>query len=349
MNLSSIFGQPRATSMLRSALERRRIHHAWLFAGPEGVGKEAAARAFAASLLCRAGGGEPVVEACGTCPSCQKLDRGVHPDLVEILPEAEAVARKRIAREDLPKAPSRELKIDQIRKLQASLSLAPLEGPRRVVVMIGADTLNAPAQNAFLKTLEEPPTGTHIVLLADTADALLPTTRSRCVRVPFAPLPLELVAERVAEQTGDGLERARLRAALAGGSLGAALRIDGPALESRGRILEAIEALDPADLRPLLRLAEELGGKGREESELALDVVALFYRDAALGAEGVSDDALANQDQAALVRAAAARGAEDALRRHRLALRAKAAIGRHAMGRLAFERMLLGFVMPEEA
>jgi len=157
VKLSSIIGQPRAVTQLRAALERGRVHHAWLFSGPEGTGKETAARAFAASLLCAAGGDQPVVEACGTCPSCQKLSRGVHPDLVVVLPESEAVARKMLAREDLPRTPSRELKIEQIRNLQTSLSRSPVEGKRRVVLLLGADSLNAAAQNAFLKTLEEPP------------------------------------------------------------------------------------------------------------------------------------------------------------------------------------------------
>lgn len=349
MKLSSIIGQPRAVSLLRAALGRKRVHHAWLFSGPRGTGKETTARAFAASLLCGQGGEDPVEEACGTCSSCQKLSRGVHPDLLQVMPETEAVARKLLAREDLPRTPSRDLKIDQIRNLQASLVRAPSEGKRRVVLLLGADSLNAAAQNAFLKTLEEPPAGTHLLLLADAGDALLATTRSRCVRVPFGPLPADLLAEEIARAKGIDPEEARLRVALAGGSWGGALELDGPALADRRRILEAIEALDAGRLAPSLRLAEELGGKGREDAELALEVIALFYRDVALAAEGLGDEALANRDLGGLARAAAARGAADALRRHDLAKRAKRAIGRHAMTRLAIERMLVSFVMPEVA
>lgn len=348
MKLSSIIGQPRAVSLLHAALGRKRVHHAWLFSGPKGTGKETSARAFAASLLCGAGGGEPVVEACGTCPSCQKLSRGVHPDLLQVMPEAEAVARKILAREDLPRTPSRELKIDQIRTLQASLSRAPSEGARRVVLLVGADSLNAAAQNAFLKTLEEPPPGTHLILLAEAGDALLATTRSRCVRVPFSPLPADLLAETIAQAKGIDPEEARLRVALAGGSWGGALELDGAALAGRRRILEAIEGLDSTRLAPALALAEELG-KGREDAELALEVIALFYRDVALVAEGLGGEALANRDLAELARAAAARGTADALRRHELAKKAKRAIARHAMARLAIERMLVSFVMPEVA
>lgn len=349
MKLSSIIGQPRAVSLLRAALERRRVHHAWLLSGPEGTGKETTARAFAASLLCGAGGDDPVVEACGTCPSCQKLSRGVHPDLIVVLPESEAVARKLLAREDLPKTPSRELKIEQIRNLQASLSRSPVEGKRRVVLLLGADSLNAAAQNAFLKTLEEPPPGTHLLLVAQAGDALLATTRSRCVRVPFGPLPPELLAAEIAGARGIDQEEARLRVALAGGSWGGALELDGAALADRRRILEALEGLRGDRLAPALRLAEELAGKGRDDAELALEVIALFYRDAALAAEGIGDDAFANRDLGDLVRSAAERGCADALRRHELAKEAKRAIARHAAARLAIERMLVSFLIPEVA
>lgn len=342
MKLSSIIGQPRALSLLRSAMERGRVHHAWLFAGPPGVGKEATARAFAASLLCSTE--EP--DACGVCLSCQKLERGVHPDLLVVLPEAQAVARKMIAREDLPRAPSRELKIEQIRQLQASLALAPIEGARRVVLLIGAETLNVPAQNAFLKTLEEPPAGTHLILLSDAADSLLPTTRSRCVRVPFAALPAELIAGQLVE-AGSTPEDARLRAALSMGSLSVALSLDGRAIEERSGLLEAVEALERGRLGPALELADEIGAQGREGAERALETLSLFYRDALLAAEGVEGQALANIDCLPLVQQAASRGAEDALRRHRLVEEAKQAVGRHAMVRLAFERLLLSFLLPE--
>ena len=343
VKLSSIAGQSRAIAQLQSSLRHRRVHHAWLFAGPPGVGKETTARAFAAALLCGEGG----EDACGACAACQKVERGVHPDLLVLMPEAEAVARKLLAREDLPRTPSRDLKIDQIRQMEPLLHHAPLEGGRRVVILLQADSLNVAAQNAFLKTLEEPPEGTHIVLVADAGDALLPTIRSRCVRVPFAPLPLDFVAERVAAEQGVDREAARLAAALAGGSLGAALQISAKSLEDRARILAALEALGPADLRPLLALAEAITADGRESAELRLDVIALFYRDVALAAEGVSPERIANRDLRGLIDAAAARGAEEALRRVRLAEKARGAIARHANARLAVEQMLLSMVVPE--
>lgn len=318
------------------------MHHAWLFTGPEGVGKETAARAFARSLLCRA---PRDGEACGECPSCGKVERGVHPDLLQVLPEALAVERGLLAREELGRTPSRELKIEQVRNLEGMLALSPVEGERRVVLLLGADSMNVPAQNAFLKTLEEPPAGTHLVLLAEAGDALLATIRSRCVRVPFGPLPLDFVAERVAQERGIAEGEARLLAALAGGSLGRALALTPEALEDRAEILSGIESLDARDFRPVLALAERMAAGGRAGAEILLDAVALFYRDVAVVAEGGPEEVVANRDLLPLLRRAAERGCRDAISRFRRAERARLALERHVVPRLAVERFLLSCVL----
>lgn len=318
------------------------MHHAWLFTGPEGVGKETAARAFARSLLCRA---PRDGEACGECPSCGKVERGVHPDLLQVLPEALAVERGLLAREELGRTPSRELKIEQVRNLEGMLALSPVEGERRVVLLLGADSMNVPAQNAFLKTLEEPPAGTHLVLLAEAGDALLATIRSRCVRVPFGPLPLDFVAERVAQEREIAEDEARLLAALAGGSLGRALALTPEALEDRAEILSGIESLDARDFRPVLALAERMAAGGRAGAEILLDAVALFYRDVAVVAEGGPEEVVANRDLLPLLRRAAERGCRDAISRFRRAERARLALERHVVPRLAVERFLLSCVL----
>lgn len=322
------------------------MHHAWLFTGPEGVGKESAALGFARALLCQ----HPVEgEACGECPACRKVEKGHHPDLLRVLPEALAVERGLLAREEVARTPSRELKIEQIRGLEGQLTLAPVEGERRVVLLLAADSMNAAAQNAFLKTLEEPPAGTHIVLIAEAGDRLLPTIRSRCVRVPFVPLPLDFVAERLAAERGVDAEEARLLAALAGGSLGRALALTPEALEGRARILEELEGLHARDFRPLLALAERIASGGRESAEILLDAIGLFYRDAAILAEGGPEEAIANRDLLPLLRRAAARGTLDALGRYRRAEGARRALARYVVPRLAVERFLLSCVIGEVA
>lgn len=346
VKLSEVRGQKRAIGLLQSALRRGRTHHAWLFTGPEGVGKESAAIGFAQSLLCQS----PVEgEACDACAACGKVERGLHPDFLRILPQALAVERGLLTREELGRAPSRDLRVEQIRQLEGALAIAPVEGERRVVLVVAAESMNLAAQNAFLKTLEEPPPGTHIVLVAEAGERLLPTIRSRCVRVPFGPLPLEFVADRLVAERGIALEEARFLAALSGGSLGRALAYSTEALEGRARIIEELEKLHPGDFRPLLALAETIAAGGRDEAELRLDAIALFYRDVALLASGAGESQIANRDLLPMAQVAAKRGAMDAIQRYRGTGAAKEALARHAIPRLAIERFLLSCVLGEAA
>ncbi len=347
MKLSELVGQDRAVHLLQRSLASGRVHHAWLFAGPEGVGKETAARAFAAALLCVARSADGV-DACGACEACVRLARGVHPDLLEVMPEAEAIARGRLAREDLTGAASRELKIEQVRRLEHQLAIAPLQGATRPVLLLGADAMAAPAQNALLKTLEEPPRGTVLVLLAASSDRLLGTIRSRCQLVPFGPLPAQVLIDRLQQDGGHDAASAALIAALAGGSLGRALAMKPAQLEDRRTFLQQLDGLDPRDLRPALRLAMERAERGRDGVADDLVLAALFYRDVAVRAEGMPVEALVHRDLLPLVDAATARGPMEALRRVRLALRAREAVLRNAAPRLQLEQLVLSYVVPAE-
>ncbi len=346
MKLSELVGQERAVHLLQRSLASGRVHHAWLFAGPDGVGKESAARAFAAALLCTARASDGV-DACGACEACLRLGRSVHPDLLEVMPEAEAVARGRLAREDLSGTASRELKIEQLRRLEQQLAIAPLEGGARPVLLLQADAMAAPAQNAFLKTLEEPPKGTVLILVASSSDRLLGTIRSRCQLVPFGPLPARVLEERL-RSAGHDAASASLITALAGGSLGRALATKPAQLEDRRTFLQQLDGLDPRDLRSALRLAMERAEKGRDGVADDLVLAALFYRDVAVRAEGLPVEALVHRDLAPLVDAAVARGPAEALRRVKLALRARDAVLRNAAPRLQLEQLVLSYVLPAE-
>ncbi|RME84961.1 MAG: DNA polymerase III subunit delta' [Zetaproteobacteria bacterium] len=144
-----------------AALRRGALHHAWLIAGPRGVGKSLVARWLAQLALCR------THEACGRCDACQWWEAGVHPD-------AQWLARQ---------ATRRDIVIDDVREAQRWLALAPAAGAMKVLVIDEAETMNAQAANALLKTLEEPPQGALILLVAHDPMRLLPTVRSRCVRL----------------------------------------------------------------------------------------------------------------------------------------------------------------------
>lgn len=193
-------GQEHACRFLSAVAGSGEASHAYLFLGPRGVGKAAAARAFAAALLCEAGG-------CGECDGCRKAARGVHPDIEVISPEGAHIT------------------VDQIREVGRRLSLRPHEGRARVFIISDAEAMGAESANAFLKSLEEPPAYVYFILLASREDRVLPTLVSRCQPVRFGPVPAELIEERL---LAGGLARpaeAKAYAHLAAGNLALAIRL----------------------------------------------------------------------------------------------------------------------------
>jgi DNA polymerase-3 subunit delta' len=218
VSFSRVVGHPEGLAFLRAALAAGKLPHALLFSGPAGVGKRLAALETAKALLCGRGKGE----ACDACDACSRADRGLHPDLALIAPNEK-----------------QNVTIGDVRQLIAGVQLKPLEGPVRAALIDGADRMNEEAQNALLKTLEEPPHGAHILLIAAGEAGLLPTVLSRCQRVRFGPLSAGETREALG-RAGVAAEEAELLAALAHGSPGRALELRD--LEARGRV-EAVAAL----------------------------------------------------------------------------------------------------------
>src|SRR3954469_561567 len=253
MPWDEIKGQESSVSFLRAALERSRPHHAYLFAGPRGIGKELLARLFAQAANCEA---PEERRPCGVCRGCSAIRRGAHPDVTWVLPQAEAVSRGLVSRGDLDAAPSREIRVDEVRALSRRLSLAPAVGRRKVAIVTPAEALNERAQNTLLKTLEEPAPVTTFVLVSSEPDSLLATVRSRCLRVQLTPLPTSTIEARLVER-GVPSEEAKKRAARSGGSLGRALELEGAELERREKLVRALEgAVSAPDERTALDLAE---------------------------------------------------------------------------------------------
>src|SRR5438477_805046 len=275
MRWDEIAGQERAVRLLRTALEREQVHHAYLLAGPVGAGKERAALVFAQAANCLAD-----VRPCGSCEHCAGIARGNFPDVMWLMPQAELIARGRISRADLEAAPSKEIRVDEIRALAKRLSLAPLRGRRKVAIIIPAEAMNERAQNTLLKTLEEPPPATTFLLLSANPDSLLPTIRSRCARVQLGPVPEELIVARLLRD-GVAEPAARERAARAQGSFSRALAEEG----ERRPLLEAVErALAAADERDALDIAEQHGE--RDDALWAALSLQGWTRDVAVGRAG---------------------------------------------------------------
>lgn len=344
MSFATVEAQPRAVEALRSALRAHALHHAYLFAGPEGVGKELTAIALAQAVCCTnrspAADGTAGVDGCGACDACRRVAARTHPDVTFWMPEAEEVDRGLKGRSDFALAPSRDLRVEQIRTLQDRLSLRALESDRKVAIIVSAHAMNVQAQNAFLKTLEEPPAGTLLVLVTSSPDRLLPTLRSRCSTVRFNPLPAALLVRRVQAERQLDAATAELVAQLAEGSLSRALAYDAKGLSARRDTIERFEALDPSDARGWLQFAETLAG-GREEAEACLEVLSLWFRDLALAKAGATQ--LANRDLAELAQRASAMLSEATLhRRVRLLEQTRRAVSeRNGSSRLQVEAMLI--------
>lgn len=217
----SVRGHDRVVDDLRLALRQGRFPHAFLFVGPEGIGKRAFALTLAQALLCERAE-EADLKACQVCPSCLQVAAGNHPDVLQ-------VARP----ED-----KHELPIRVIRDLCHDLGLKPARGARKVAIVDDADDLNDEAANAFLKTLEEPPPGSVLILIGTSSELQLETIVSRCRVVRFDPLPEAELATLLLEQgvTSDSTEAHRL-AKLGEGSVGRARGLAVPELEHFRRSL----------------------------------------------------------------------------------------------------------------
>lgn len=244
MPFETVLGQSSAIGTLERALASGKVHHAYRFEGPNGVGKEMAAFALAQALVCASAPPDGhAYRACGQCSACTRAvarssaepHLPIHPDVVILergLYSAEALRRSR------PEL--QEISVDQIRRLVLERqSFPPHEGHARVFIMRRAHELSISAANALLKTLEEPLARTYFVLLTDRGNELLTTIRSRTQLVRFAPLPDSLVRE-ILEKKGIAAEIARTAAEMAAGSVATALDLADPeASKERRAFIEA--------------------------------------------------------------------------------------------------------------
>jgi DNA polymerase-3 subunit delta' len=207
VTFAAISGHQRPVRVLRRVLASGRLPHAQLFWGPDGVGKERVARAFARVLLCADTGALERGEGCGRCPACLRSDGGSHPDL------------------HLVAAQKASIPVDEVRRLQETLAYQAFERGRKVAIIRDAFRLTREAANALLKTLEEPPAGVYIVLLAHHRDQLLPTLVSRCQALRFDPLP-EAEVRRLLSERGVEPATATAMAEVSGGCPGRVLGAD---------------------------------------------------------------------------------------------------------------------------
>ncbi len=249
MNAFATVGQPAATGVVRAMLATH-VPHALLLVGPPSVGKLPLAMDLAAALLCT--GATGVDRPCRTCRGCRMVEHGNHPDLHRLEPEGPG-GQIRIGDRVHPEPGT-------VRGLAVELALLPVEGGARVAIIRDAQRMNDDAQSALLKTLEEPPAGTTLILCVDDEERLLPTVRSRCARIRLGSVGVREIERLLAErELADPPTAARL-ARLAGGRAGLAVAYAlAPEAEAiRGEIGRILLDLVPAARAPRLRAAREL-------------------------------------------------------------------------------------------
>ena len=271
MSFKEIFCQGRAIDMLQRAFASDRWAHAYIFAGPEGVGKFKTACTWAKLLLCE----KPVVEegfadGCGSCPSCRLFEAGSHPDFNHIYKEL-----LEFTKDNADKKTPVDLAIDVIREfLIAKASNRPTLSKRKVFVVSEAERLNASSQNCMLKVLEEPPAYCSIVLLCTRLEKLLPTTRSRCQIVRFGAIEEVRIIEKLRDM---GIEEtpARYFARLAQGSLGAAcqwarLELAGASLYEVKK--ELLDSLSGYEFAGALDLVQDVLARSKKIADVWADL-----------------------------------------------------------------------------
>lgn len=259
MGFAQILGHQKQVQIVRQALSHGRLHHAYLFVGTEGVGKKTIALGLAKAIHCSAAAGD----FCDECVDCARIKDDNHTDVRIIEP---LVGKK-------------EISIQQIRELEKELNLRSFSGRKKIAILDPATLMNLSAQNALLKTLEEPPPDSLLILIASNGGSLLPTLRSRCLRISFGPLARDLISGFLVSRKGLEGETAEFLAAMSLGSLGAVVNIDTQELLGKRREwIRLISSLGAGDYRAATDAAEILAGS-KDDSLRFLEWIESWFRD----------------------------------------------------------------------
>ena len=296
---SEIIGNSGIVRVLKGAAESGQVSHAYLFHGPEGSGKRLLAEAFAQSLQCEEGGGSP----CHHCRSCRQAESGKNPDIIHVTHEKPGV-----------------ITVEEVRtQVVGDVGVRPYACRYKVYVVDEAEKLNTQAQNALLKTIEEPPEYAVLLLLTGNKDAMLPTVLSRCRTLDLLPVPDEEIRAHLTGHFSVDPEKAALAAAFSDGAVGKAVTL--ATSEDFGQIRSAVIALmkeiSSLDAAGLGERVQEIVGYKLQVRDI-LDLIAVWYRDVLLYKATREIDRLIFRDETHEIRRQASRisyqGIEEVLR-----------------------------------
>ena len=254
-----ILGHDTIKQHFQKAIELHKVSHAYILSGEAGMGRKSLAHAFALTLLCEKGGSQP----CMNCHACKQVLSGNHPDLIHVTHEK----------------PS-SIGVDDIREqVQDTIMIRPYSSYYKVYIMDEAEKMTVQAQNALLKTIEEPPSYAVIILLTTNEDLFLPTILSRCVQLKLQSLKDSVIQKYLEESMGISESDARLYTAFARGNLGKAIKISGSEefRQMYEKLLQMLRNIKNLDISQLLNYSKEL----KEEMDIyeCLDFMQVWYRD----------------------------------------------------------------------
>jgi DNA polymerase III subunit delta' len=281
MSFAKLIGNQRNKEILQRLLKNGRVNSSLIFAGPDGIGKRQFALTFAKAVNCqKTPAGAYALDSCDECSVCRRIDAGGYGDVTVIRPDGQFI------------------KIAQTREMTEEVYYRPREGRQRFFIIDEADRLREEAANSLLKTLEEPPATSTIILLTARPDALLLTIRSRAQRLNFTALAVAEMEKYLAENFPRPSPDTALLARITGGRIGQANAIDLSIFrQERRTLIELLELLASGNDRPrLLKAAEYIGKKEREDFEKELALILSLLRDLFMLAAGRGAGAIVNID-----------------------------------------------------
>ena len=281
-SFSEIVGHEQIKEHMQAAIRDKKPFHAYLFQGEEGVGKEALARTFAAGLQCQS---ESADKPCKECVSCRQMESGNQPDVIWVTREKASLG------------------VDEIREqLCNTMDIKPFSSPYKIYLVPEAEKMTEAAQNALLKTIEEPPEYGIVILMTSNISALLPTIQSRCLTMEFRPLSTAVVESYVKEHCQVPDYQARASAAFAQGNLGKAMRYakSEDFIERKDHIISLLRHVEQMDLSEMLPVMKDLGTR-KDEVRDYIDLMVLWYRDVLLFKATKDINQLLFQDEASYI------------------------------------------------
>ena len=333
MAFDRILGQEQPKKILKNALQSSNVAHAYLFHGQESIGKKQIAIELAKSLNCAS----PIKgDACDECTSCRKIENRTHPDFFFVEP----IKNTLTAREAV-------IKIEAIRELQRKLAFHPYEGKVKAVIIDNADLMNLQAANSFLKTLEEPPSATILILISSNPFKLLPTLISRCQTIQFQPLThknIEKILKEIMPEQMIGNDTLAFRTLRSRGSVKKALAEDIENIVNiRKEIVNLLETIS-FDRMDIVFSQAKFWASRSDQWEIILNELMELVRDLAFFQSGCSESEVYNRDIAKRLKLLATRKTVNSwLKIFNAIHTTKIALSGNANAQLFFENMLIDF------